>query len=337
MLKKLMKFQFDIILHNKQLIFRVCLILSISIILMLLVTCSLGNTKNQGATSEEWYQYEVSLMPEKIQEQTQRIEETNYDNYGWYDEASAKYYDKKVLAEYELYNETHTYYLDYYDLHSSIEPASSHKFNPAARLMIWTFLSSIAIMAFAIFFPMAYSNSKDRYKNLLVLGCSSKELAISEITMQYILLGGVWFLLMIIGSICGINSHGLQVVQYNNGEAIAVSIYIVFLIKQALVLIIAMFLMSCSISLNAVLRNKLISSALLLLLIIVPFSIALSVGSFGLSMYDGEVAVFPVINLVMDEWIVGNYKLIWISAIYLVAAVSLCIWKIKYEESLFKR
>lgn len=332
MTKKLIKFQFDVIFNNKQLIMRVCLILSIAIILALLTSWGLGSTSSYQSTDDEW----IELLKEDAKSTYKDIMEQeshqNYEGFSWYNEQESKYYDKSAIAEYEYYLATDTYPQYYYDLDSSFE-SYFKEFNPASRIMIWAFLSTMMLFAFAGLFPLAYTNKKGKYKNLMILGNSAKDIAISEIVVQYVSLFALWLLFAIVGNFLGIGSHKIMTIQYNNGNALAAPVYSIYVLKEIFALIVSMFILSFGIGMNSVIKNKLITSIISISLILVPLFTFMEMGSFGLSASDIGVIYFPIINLVMDDWLIGNYKLIWISAIYLLLSAVLIYAKIYIEKN----
>ncbi|MCR4874608.1 MAG: hypothetical protein K5923_02560 [Clostridia bacterium] len=330
MTKKLIKFQFDVIFNNKQLLIRVCLILSIAMVLAILATWGLGSTTDNRDLDEEWIE-SLNRNSQSTLEYIKRQElEYDYENSSWYEAQDARYFFKSAKAECEYYIATNTNYQDYYSLDSAFE-AYFKEYNPASRIMIWTFLSTMLLFAFSGLFPLAFSNKKDKYKNLMILGNTSKDIAISEMVVQYIALFALWLLFAIVGSFLGIGSHHIYTLQYNNGNVIAVSIYTIFIIKQLMVIIVSMFLMSISIMMNTYIKNKLLTSIISISLFLVPLLVSMEFVGFGLSMQDIGVIYFPIINIVMDDWLVGNYKLIWISLIYVILTAGLCTLKIIYE------
>lgn len=326
MIKNLLKFQFDTVVHNKTAMFRICFILAILVILSLLFTMFLGTGDNETGMDSKSIETEKKYYPENLEEAKEDLKTDTYEELSGIDKQYSRYRDELYIAELELYIKTDTWEGDYYSLVSYFE-AYYVPFNPASRLLHWNFFSTMILFAFAALFPLAFSGSKDRYKNLIILGNSKQDIAISEMIAQHIALILAWLVFLFVGSMVGIGSHKIMAIQYNNGNAITISVYAIYLLRQLLVLIASGFILSFGIVINTLIKNKLISSLISLSIFVIPMIALIWVSELALSCYDGGLMAFPIFNLTFDEWIVGNYKLIGFIAIYLVLEVLLSIAK----------
>jgi len=314
-MKKVFKFYSMVIFNNKTIMSRMILIFGILILLTFMLSFMFGSSDH------ELYRMGPDFMYRELYENM--LEDYEGEDISGYNRMDLYYYQYHK-AEYKFYLREHTTERDYYKI--TLWGEDAKVYNPANRIMIWHFFSSVVLLSFAAAIPLACGRDKEKYKNLIVLGNKLNEVYFIETIIQYVALLLMSAAFTIIGSFVGFDSHRILIVQYNNGNAIAISCYIYFLIKQALAFISACTVLAISSFISSVIRNKLVSTVLSLSLFIVPFILCYMLTyESGVAVSNGAVEVYPIINLFWTEWVIGNYNLILIAFVYVMVSV-LLIW-----------
>ncbi len=333
MKKRLLRFYLTTILSNKLMLLRIAIIFGLLLLFTLALSLLFGSEKDRRYEKRD-IDVEISNYESAIKDYKYDMEDYSSGGYFNTQNYSNKYDYKKSIAELEFCIRERKYYSDYYDLTKYFETCP-YRFNAANRLMSWQFFSTMILSLFAICIPISFSNNQDMYKNILVADNKMKDVMYVESIVQYAALVFMSIIFTIIGSFVGFGSHKIMVLQYNNGNAVAVSCYLIFLIKQLLALISSCTLLALSNYIYCFVKNKLFYIVLLLTIFIVPMIIFSYYALLpGFSCLDGGAAIYPFMGLFWTEWVVGNYKLIPMSLLYIAIAYVLIWLKVKkFEKS----
>ena len=332
-LKKCFNFQLYKMLHSKKEFATNFILIAVVFIVIVATSVFVGDYTaaikiGHNPYDENYYIWEVDYLEEYIKDNEACVET--------FEDKVELWSNKRKLSFYSMCIEFKKAYGDFYSLNVGIFDSVETEFESGLRLMIWQYFSNlIFLLGVVIFFTSIVVNEKQK-KNILMSGVDIKAVEFSNFLIKLIGAFVIYIIISITGSFLSIGSENINVLQYNSGKALVVSILKFYLIKQLAIIPLILFVMSCTILLKKIFKKDWVPVVVFIGVIAIEYIIMvmkLEVTPMYASP-DIYVRYFPILNVLCTDEIIGNNNIIYFDIVYLLLAVInfVCIFSNKMSK-----
>ena len=332
-LKKCFNFQLYKMLYSKKEFATNSILIAIVFIVIVAASIFVGDyeaVQDAGHFSydEKYYINHVEYLEEYIKDKEVSAETFEDEIYLWC--------NKRELSFCYKYMELKQSYAEFYSLNTEFLGCMEPQFESGLRLMVWQYFSDLFfLLGVIIFFTSVIVNEKQK-KNILMSGVDIKAVEFSNFLIKLIGAFVIYIIISITGSFLSIGSENINVLQYNSGKALVVSILKFYLIKQLAIIPLILFVMSFTILLKKIFKKDWVPVIVFIGVIVIEYIIMvmkLEVSPMYASP-DIYIRYFPILNVLCTDEIIGNNNIIYFDIVYLLLAVInlVCIFSNKMSK-----